>query len=428
MPELKGRWIWGLALASFALAAATGAYFRFTMVTPLPGVHEYIRHAHSHLMFFSWVTPTLILLISLELGRRGLPTRGFALTALLSALGGLLTYLPFLRSGYHLTQIAGKALPISMLASGLNGLFWYAFVLLYVIVTWGVRRDARLRLFDVAVALLVASTVGIGALAYLGATAQVQRHVMLALVDWFLTLFADGWFGLAIVGLAALRVSPARLARWPIGPLAWLLAVGMIVRGVGRFADDGLRLTWGAGLEAGGGALAALLWLLLVPAVWKAERGEDAASGTPQGATLLLRQLALALLLVKGLVELIGAPPGLAAWLQQPSLHVFFLHAFLLGAVSFSLIAAMRTALGRGAFRAAPAFALAVAVMVAALLPLTPVWPRAWAGTWILPAAAYTSLGPLLVAVLALVRLDLGYARTAPLLPSAAETPAATER
>jgi hypothetical protein len=426
MPELKGRWIWGLALASFVLAAGTGAYFRFTMVTPLPGVHEFIRHAHSHLMFFSWVTPALILLIGLELGRRGLATRGFALTALLSALGGLLTYLPFLRSGYHLTPIAGKALPISMLASGLNGLFWYSFVALYVISTWRVKRDARLRLFDVAVALLVVSTVGIGALAFLGATAQVQRPVMLALVDWFLTLFADGWFGLAILGQAALQVSKQRLARWPLGPLAWLLALGMVVRSVGRFANDALHLQWAPGVEGMGGALAALAWLVLVPAVWRVERGPAVSSEALRGATLLLRQLALTLLLVKGLVELIGSPPALSVWLSQPALRVFFLHAFLLGAVSFSLIAAMRAALGRGAFRAAPAFAVAVAVMVAALLPLTPVWPRAWAGPWILPAAAYTSLGPLLVALLALLRLDLGYARRAPLPPSPAEAPVAT--
>ena len=155
----------------------------------------------------------------------------------------------------------------------------------------------------------------------------------------------------------------------------------------------------------------------------------DAAGVAPRavvGAARLLRQLALALLALKGGVELVGALPGAAAWLAQPAFRVLFLHAFLLGAVSFMLIAAMRAALGPGAFRGAAWFALAVGVMVAALVPLTPLWPRALAGAWVLRAAAYTSLGPILVALAALVRLDLRYAGTAHPLPSAAGPPGAS--
>lgn len=429
---MKGRWIWGLSLACFALAASTGAYYRFSLITPLPGVLDNIRHAHSHLMFFSWVTPVLILLIGADLARRGVRPRGFAATALVAAIGGLSTYLPFLKSGYHLTPFAGKLLPISMIASGMNGLVWYAFALLYFLAAWRLRRDARLRLFDVAVVLMLVSTIAVAGLAYLGVGGQIQRHVMLALVDWFLTLFADGWFGLAILALAALHADRGRLARQPVGALGWLLASGMVVRSVGRFLHDAQTqqwsLPWAPGLEGAGGAVAALAWLGLVFIVWRVDpRSEAHVNGAvvspPAGITLLLRQSTLALLAVKGIVELAAATPGLTAYMTQTAFRVFFLHAFLLGAVSFALIYAMRSQLGAGAFRGAGAFALAVGIMVAALAPLTPAWPRALGGLWVLPAAAFTSLLPVLVALYALFRLDLGSATRAAPPPSPAAHP-----
>lgn len=385
------------------------------MVTPLPGVLEYIRHAHSHLMFFTWVTPPLILLVGQHLTSRGLRPRGFVLAALLTAVGGLATYVPFLMSGYTLMPLFGRELPVSMMASGVNGLFWYLFAGLYLFSTWGERRDARLRLFDAAVALLLASTVAIAALAYTGVSGSLERHVMLAQVDWFLTLFADGWFGLAILGLAALHVSGGRLAGRPVGGFAWLLGGAMVLRAVGRYAEDALALGWGAGVETAGAAVAALAWLALVYLLWPVAREEGEAVGAvaPAGATLLLRQLSLGLLLVKGVVELVGVHPLLGAQMTLPPVRVLFLHAFLLGAVSFGLIAAVRHALGEGAFRFAGAFVIAVFLMVAALLPLTPWWPRPLAGPWMLQAAAYTSLGPVLVALASLLTLDLGSARRA---------------
>ncbi len=435
--RFTGSWVWGLSLACFVLAAATGAYYRFSLVTPLPGVLDNVRHAHSHLMFFSWVTPPLVLLIGRALARRGARPRGFAVAALLAAVGGLATYVPFLMSGYHLTPVGDRLLPISMMASGANGFVWYLAALLYVVAAWRVRRDAPVRLFDAAMALMVASTISIAALAYLGVSGGVERGVMLALVDWFLTLFADGWFGLAILGLAACHAPAQRLARWPIGALAWSLAAAMLARSVGRFANDALGLAWAGPLEGVAAALAALLWLALVAAVWPVAHGRAVAGGSvmaaeqdalpaplaPTGSALVLRQLALALLAVKGGVELVGALPAFSELFSQAPLRILFLHAFLLGAVSFSVVAAMRSELGPKAFRGAALFAVAVFVMVAALVPLTPLWPRTLAGPWVLRAAAYTSLGPILVAAVALVRLGFRSAGTERPLRSPAAAP-----
>ncbi len=400
---MKARWVWGLALGCFVLAAGTGAYYRLKLVYPLPGVLEYVRHAHSHLMFFSWVTPVLVLLVGAYLAREGMRPRLFGFTAALAAFSGLATYLPFLKSGYHLMVVGSKALPISMMVSGGNGVAWYLFVVAYVVATWRVRRRPELRLLDGAVAMIVISTVAIGGLAYLGMSGQVARPLMLALVDWFLTCFADGWFGLAVLALAARHAPSAGLSRTPVGLLTWALVASIGVRSAARFGTDGLGWQWPAGFDAVASAVAALAWLLLVRAVWPV-----AAKAGLRGSTSWLRQLALALIALKGTVELAGALPAVRAELMAAPFHVFFLHAFLLGAVSFALVYGVRTTIGPTAFKGATAFIVAVGVMVGTLVTLTPVWPSALSGPWVLYATAVTSLGPLLVALQALLRLDLG--------------------
>src|SRR5690625_7783009 len=54
--------IWQLSLFSFLVAAFTGFLYRYGLFYPLPGDLGFanIRHAHSHLMFFNWITPPLL--------------------------------------------------------------------------------------------------------------------------------------------------------------------------------------------------------------------------------------------------------------------------------------------------------------------------------------------------------------------------------
>src|SRR5690625_7221492 len=54
--------IWQLSLFSFLVASFTGFLYRYGLFYPLPGDLGFanIRHAHSHLMFFNWITPPLL--------------------------------------------------------------------------------------------------------------------------------------------------------------------------------------------------------------------------------------------------------------------------------------------------------------------------------------------------------------------------------
>ena len=60
------RWVWWGALGCFVLAGLTGVFFRFGVSSGVTWGLSLgnVRHAHSHLMYFGWVTPVLMALIS----------------------------------------------------------------------------------------------------------------------------------------------------------------------------------------------------------------------------------------------------------------------------------------------------------------------------------------------------------------------------
>jgi len=388
---------WRLAVGSFTLAALTGAFMRFGMYLGLPWGLQLgdVRHAHSHLMFFSWATPALALAAHAALRQSGRRLPGGAAVAGAAALAGLLAYVPFLLSGYRLLPLGDAELPLSMMASGLNGVVWYALAGLWLAGSWRARRTVAMRLMDGAVAMLLASTFGVLLLMVEGIGGTATPAGVAANADFFLTLFADGWFGLGL--LAALTLSRAGGGRDAgSGAATWVLAAGLTLRtgaalATARGLGDGLR--W---LETVGGVAAAAAWLWLVAVLWRRGFGGDPTARA-------VARVALALVALKAVVELALALPAGEAFVARVGLHVTLLHAYLLGAVTLGLASFGRASLGPRAWRGLGAFAAGVAVMVALLLPLTGLWPRALGGLWTLRAAAYSSLGPALLGAYALL-------------------------
>lgn len=377
------RALWRAALGAFVLAAATGAAMRFGAIHGLPFGLSYanVRHAHSHLMFFSWVTPAAMAFASARLWPAR-ARRGGRRVAFLALATGLIAYPPFLASGYGRLEIAGRDLPASMMAAGLAGVSWYLFALLHVRATRGRERTLPLLALDGGVALLVLASIAATALAGVGMAGLASTAWMPALITLFLESFGDGWFSLALLSLAFEargRSVDAPSAR--TGTM--LLAGGLVARGLARLALD--VGAGGAAALAAVAAFAAGLGLLLAlgPLLRAEVRRAPSAWTVP-----------LALLAAKGAAELLLAWPPARAWSDAMGLHVVLLHAFLLGAVSLGLVAAARDGLGPRAAGAPALLAPAVLAMLAALLPLTGAWPAAWRGAWALEAAAWTSLGP----------------------------------
>lgn len=400
---------WRLAIFSFAFAAGTGALLRYGMYAGLPGglLLGDVRHAHSHLMFFSWATPALILLATGSVRQAGASFRSGPWLAIAAVAAGLLAYVPFLLSGYRLMPLGEAELPLSMMASGLNGAVWYALALAYLRATRGLRRTASLRLFDGSVALLVLSSVGAVLLAVGGITGTASQAQMDAFVDMYLTLFADGWFGLGVLAalVSAVFVGAVRRGR-QLSVAAWTLTAALGVRTLTRLGVDAYGLGGLAAWESASGALAAVAWLWVVGLLLRSTRlsddlGSSQASGL-DATSRVVAVLVLALIALKAVVEFAVAFPAGEAFVARQGLRVFLLHAFLLGAVTLGLAAAMRARLSRWAWRGLGWFALAVGVMLFLLLPLTGLWPVALSGPWALRAAFYSSLGPPLAALVTL--------------------------
>jgi hypothetical protein len=363
-PEFLG------ALACFVLAGLSGIWMRAAQAgLGLPRWVEFgnLRHAHSHLMFFCWVTPALMAIVAHMLTRGGQPVRGMRATIWANIAFGLASFPPFLLWGYDSVAVGDADLPIAAMVSGFSIFAWYAFGVLY----WRHRdrlpADAARLSLDVAVVTLVACSLGAWGRAALVALGVEDPLWTYGAVHFFLTPFSFGW--LVFGGLAVVhdRVStPAgprlRLATWAAAlamPLLFLLAVDAtlpppMLRSVAGIA--GMAFALGAFYHGG--------------AAW-----------VSAGHGSRWRRPILAVFPV-AVVQAFFALRPFALWADAVGPRVVYLHVTFLGFVSLVLVEWFRERRGRDRDRiAADAFAVAVVVLIVTMLPATGLWPTALAGS-----------------------------------------------
>lgn len=376
--------VWWAALAVFVLAGSTGALMRFGLLLGFPGGLQFtnVRHAHSHLMYFGWVTPALIALLATLLPRvtdRPLSTR-FLRPAWLAILCGLLAYLPFLFYGYRTAELGGLRLPLSVIGAGLNVLSWYTFAWAYRQETRGLPRNDPLLLWDTAVLALLYATLGTWGLPLLTLFPPETPFWSLALTHLFLDTFAFGWFGLGVVGmLYALhpQASGSKLAHHSITAVTAGLPVLFLLGIPSHAIPAGLRWIGGlGGLLFGLGILGHVVVLgRIVARRW---------------------WVVLAFLALTAVTLLATIPPGVEKWATAMALRVPYLHWLLLGTITLALV------LGAEAVwqvRGRRWMVTAVLGLLLTLMPLTGFWPGVWSGRWVLWAAAVGALLPVLAAI-----------------------------
>lgn len=380
----EDRWVWICALGCFVLAGLTGALFRFSagygVVVGLDLGN--IRHAHSHLMYLGWATPALFALIARQLPGFAGPARKVIGATLAAA---LLAYPLFLAFGYQPVAFGGARVPLAAVAAGLNMLVWYVFAGLYVQARRGLSPTRARLLWDMALTFLLLATLGAWGLTLLKPLGLDGPAWSTALIHVFLDLFSEGWFVLAVLGLAYAALRPAGQGggHWSL----WLVGLGLLVTFAlgmpASFVPPVLKM-----LARFSAALVAVGLLVNVWILWKALRGGRRG----------LWRLPLMLLAVKLIVQLIVSVwPG-AWWAEMHTLRVFYLHLMLLGFVTLGLVAAATSVWGRAATRGHLWMSAAVLLVIASLVPMTPIWPMAWRGAWIGIVVAWAALGPVLAA------------------------------
>lgn len=398
MSSQQTRWFLVTAVAALVLAAWTGVLMRFGMVYGFPSWAQNfgaMRHAHSHLMYFGWVTLALMALIWADLPRltgRQLP-RGVAVQMMFTAMMALLSFPAFWINGYGLTTVGAARLPLGSMAATFNGLTWFVFMALYVRATRRLAvRPPSVQLWDWALALLALASTGAIGLIWMVATNAREPLFQQIFLHLFLDLFAVGWFTLALLGVlwAQLNVQQSRL---PIFSLALLLTPTFLL-GV----SPGLlptSLFWVAAIANAG---AALLLGVHAMQLWRRRNELPTLTWLTLGGLASVIGVAFLLLL-----------PEVWQRFASGQMRVFYLHIFLLVWVSTALVGQLQD-------RLAPASSLihrwvnplwvgGVVVMVVGLLGLG---LAPWLGTpmlWWLHVSAWGSLAAALAATLLLVAL-----------------------
>ena len=330
--ELAGsfRWAWRGALVVFVLAGATGAAFRFAVAMgDTFGLNlTHVRHAHSHLMYFGWVTPALFALIAQRLFSLGRAERAGG-RVIGAAFGlALLSFPAFLLYGYGPAQVGSARIPLSVIASGLNVLAWYAFAAVYLYARRSAAGTALVRQLDVAVAFLVLSTLGAWGLPVVVATGGSEA-VQSALTHLFLDAFSEGWFVLGVLGLAVADATLNETSARVVRAASWVVAAGVPFVFALGMPSVHVPATF-AVLARVGGVLVGGGLLVAAAALWPRVRR--------------LWRVALVLLAVKAAGQVgVALWPG-GGWAGLPAFRILYLHLMLLGFVTLGLVAAARSA------------------------------------------------------------------------------------
>lgn len=335
-----------VALLALSLAACTGVLLRFGMIYGMPAwAQNYaaVRHAHSHLMYFGWVTLALMVFIWRAMpGYTGKPLpRAVSWQLAATALAALLSFPAFWQNGYGLTPIGAARLPLGSMVSTLNGLTWFWFVYLYVRATRGLAvRPLAMQLWDWALMLLLLASLGAAGLVGMVFSGADNPFLQQLFLHQFLDLFAVGWFNLALLGVFWSHLEQAQQVaasppstlprRLPTMSLALLLAPTFLL-GISP-AVLPPHLFWPA---AGANAAAAVLLAVHgyrylrsahAPAVLRAQRLPG------------LHLLAFGCLGVTVVVAFLLLLPGVWADSASGPLRIFYLHDLLLGWVSSALL------------------------------------------------------------------------------------------
>jgi hypothetical protein len=394
MSPLASPW-WRWALGALALAAATGALLRFGLFLGMPAWAANfgaVRHAHSHLMYFGWVTVALFGGIWAALPRltgRPLPP-GVRWQMGATVALALLSFPAFWSNGYALTEIGQARLPLGSMAATFCGFSWFWFVALYVRATWALpQRPPAVQLWDWGLFLLLVASAGAAGLVGLVVTRADNPFLQQFFLHQFLDLFGIGWFTLGLLGLlwAYLDLQGvARPARLPIFALALALTPTFLL----GMSPAALPAGWVAPLTLANAAAGTLVgWHLL--RLW-------------QRRNFLPVAVQVALLFGAGytFATWLMVWPGLWQWSAGTQLRIFFLHLVLLGWISSALWGLIGAAAPVGAGRRLGDLLWlgGVTVMIAALLGIGLVSVVPLSAILLLEVAAWASRAPAAAALL----------------------------
>ena len=163
-----------------------------------------IRHAHSHLMLFNWITPPILIWMAAEVIRTEdkQSIRKIKQCIYLMMILGFLSWPFFLFFGYRPVPIGSANLPVAAMLSGLVMITWYWFGILYYKARQSMKSASlTVVLFDGALAALVVSSLGAWGVSVYQFSSLESPLISKALTSFFLGVFTEGWVMLGVLGI-----------------------------------------------------------------------------------------------------------------------------------------------------------------------------------------------------------------------------------
>src|SRR6056297_1291523 len=365
---LQKVWLWSLLF--FLLAALTGFLYRWGLIggDTLGLRMSNVRHAHSHLMFFNWVTPVPMTFIAYRLMKKT-PEAYHSFKWCIGSimLIGFLSYPFFLMYGYHPVPLGTAELPLSVILSGLVMIGWYWFGLIYL--KYRKKADSSLSqlFYDGALVLLVISSLGAWGVA-VAQFANVDNNLISgALTHFFLTTFTEGWCVLAATGifyvLSGQNYSLPVDKNWLIAPIV-LGAPLMFPFGLSvDLLNESLLWTAKFGSLMVGIGLGINLWYM--------------AQGLPSRNKWVWK-FVLTMVALKATVQLSAVFLPETLWLGQHGLRVLYLHLLLLGFVSSLFFVAIHDVFSEISKAGLYLFIGSVLILLSTLVLISGFWPIEW--------------------------------------------------
>lgn len=354
--------IWQLSLLSFIIAALTGFLYRYGMLYPLPEWLNFanIRHAHSHLMFFNWVCPPVMVWMTSKVISSGQTSEitGFKLCFYVMIILGFLSYPFFLLYGYHSIAIGSAGLPFAAVISGLVMITWYWFGFLWVQLRKSQPDTLPILFFDGALAALIISSLGAWGVSVFQFTAFDSPLVSSALTHFFLAVFTEGWAVLGIFGLLWQKAGPISM---PISN-NWLwipILIGSML--IFPYSLTQSLITPAMLIAAKTGLL--LIVLSTVLNIWFLLQSDKL---TGFGFRVII-----GLLVMKASLLLLAILP-IDIWPGEHGLRVLYLHILLLGIFSITIIEIFMPSI-----KSVPKnlFSMAVLLVLFSLITISGYWP-----------------------------------------------------
>lgn len=328
LPKSLNR-IWKLSLLSFIIAAMTGFLYRYGMLYPLPDWLNFanIRHAHSHLMFFNWVSPPLMVLMIDRLiqNENVHAIRSFSNCLYVMLFLGFLSFPFFLLYGYHSVAIGSASLPLAAIISGFVMITWYWFGWLWMKYRNEDDSSIPLTFYEGALLALMVSSLGAWGVSIFQFTPIDSPLISSAMTHFFLAVFTEGWAVLTVLGLIWTKVETDPNSLPVKKEWLWIpILVGSML--IFPYSLTESLVTTPMLISAMAGMLLIILstalnvWLFFKNGLFKG----------------FIWQTILILLCLKVLMQALALLP-IDIWPGEHGLRVLYLHLLLLGVISILL-------------------------------------------------------------------------------------------